>query len=202
MNPEHIRTIRAWLEIIAMKPRWTKKLISALIINLKIGGVFIRDTDLIQRDISRLLNADIGPAYNLVKQLARLFPVYFSEIGAEGELRDITTRIDELSARNDLLINFFRKQSHVESNSLLVEFAEDIFRYWFSGDKNSSCIHTGEVFDQVENAARYLTACTKFVSFSPAQAMIRGSFWSGTRRKYEEVSSVAGVTELGVNAPA
>ena len=156
VNPEHIRTIRVWLEIIAMKPRWTKRLISALIINLKSGGIFIRDTDLIQRDISKLLNTDIAPAYNLIKQLLRIFPVYFSEIGAEGELRDITTRVDELSFRNDRLIDFFRKQSHVESNSLLVEFTEDIFRYWFSGDK--SCIRRhipDEVFDQVENSGKY-----------------------------------------------
>lgn len=156
VNPEHIRTIRAWLEIIAMKPRWTKRLISALIIHLKIGGIFIRDTDLIQRDISSLLNADIAPAYNLIKQLLRLFPVYFSEIGAEGELRDITTHVDELSFRNDRLIDFFRKQSHVESNSLLVEFAEDIFRYWHSGDKHFIRKHIpDEVFDQVHNTGRY-----------------------------------------------
>ena len=156
VNPEHIRTIRAWLEIIAMKPRWTKRLISALIINLTLGGVFIRDTDLIQRDISRLLNSDIAPAYNLVKQLLRLFPVYFSEIGAEGELREITTHVDELSFRNDRLIDFFRKQSHVESNSLLVEFAEDIFRYWQSGDKEFIRKHIpNEVFDQVHNTGRY-----------------------------------------------
>ncbi len=88
VNPTHIVNIRSWLEIIAMKPRWTKRLISALIINLKIGGIFVRDTDLLQKDISALLNADIAPAYNLVKQLLRIFPVYFSEIGAEGELRD------------------------------------------------------------------------------------------------------------------
>lgn len=156
VNPEHIRTIRAWLEIIAMKPRWTKKLISALTVNLKIGGIFIRDTDLIQRDISRLLNADIAPAYNLIKQLLRLFPVYFSEIGAEGELRDITTRVDELSCRNDRLIDFFRKQSHVESNSLLVEFTEDIFHFWFSGEKQSIRKHVpGEIYDQVTNEGRY-----------------------------------------------
>ena len=155
-NPEHIRTIRVWLEIIAMKPRWTKRLVSALIINLKTGGIFIRDTDLIQRDISRLLNTDIAPAYNLIKQLLRLFPVFFSEIGAEGELRDITTRVDELSSRNDWLVDFFRKQSHVESNSLLVEFIEDIFRYWFSGDKHFIRKHIpDEVFEQVMNSGLY-----------------------------------------------
>jgi pyruvate,orthophosphate dikinase len=156
VNPEHVRTIRAWLEIIAMKPRWTKRLISALIINLKIGGIFIRDTDLIQRDISRLLNTDIAPAYNLIKQLLRIFPVYFSEIGAEGELRDITTRVDEISFRKDSLIDFFRKQSHVESNSLLVEFTEHIFHYWFSGDKKFIRGHIpDEVFDQVKNSGEY-----------------------------------------------
>ncbi|MCX5820746.1 MAG: hypothetical protein NT047_12710, partial [Deltaproteobacteria bacterium] len=65
VNPAHIQNIRSWLEIISRKPRWTKKLLSALIINLKVRGVFVRDTDLLQKDISRLLNADILPAYNL-----------------------------------------------------------------------------------------------------------------------------------------
>ena len=101
VNPAHIKNIRSWLEIIARKPRWTKKLLSALIINLKLKGVFVRDTDLLQKDISRLLNADILPAYNLIKQLLRIFPIFFTEIGAEGELRTISTAVDELSARND-----------------------------------------------------------------------------------------------------
>ena len=135
VNPAHIQNIRSWLEIISRKPRWTKKLLSALIINLKMKGVFVRDTDLLQKDISRLLNTDILPAYNLMKQLLRIFPIYFTEIGAEGELRTISTAVDELSARNDRLIYFLRKQSHVESNSRLVPFIEDIFRYWNSGDK-------------------------------------------------------------------
>ncbi len=156
VNPLHIKTIRAWLEIIGLKPRWTKRLISALIIHLKIGGVFVRDTDLIQRDISRLLNTEIAPAYNLVKQLGRLFPVYFSEIGAEGELRDITTRVDELSFRKDRLIDFFRKQSHVESNSLLVAFAEDIFHYWRTGDKTHLRRHIpDEIYEEVVPAGEY-----------------------------------------------
>jgi pyruvate,orthophosphate dikinase len=152
VNPTHITNIRSWLDIIAMKPRWTKRLLSALIINLKIGGIFIRDTDIIQKDISNLLNADIAPAYNLVKQLLRIFPVYFSEIGAEGELRDTSTKVDELSHRNDKLIYFLRKQSHVESNSLLVNFIEDIFRYWHSGTKDYIKRHLpDEVFEQVNN---------------------------------------------------
>ncbi len=149
-NPAHIKNIRSWLEIIRMKPRWTKRLLSALIVNLKLGGVFVRDTDLLQRDISALLNAEIGPAYNLVKQLLRLFPIYFTEIGAEGELRDISTKVDELSCRNDILVHYLRKQSHVESNSLLVAFMEDAFRSWFSGSKEFVRPHLpSEVYDDV-----------------------------------------------------
>jgi pyruvate,orthophosphate dikinase len=101
-----------------MKPRWTKPLLSALIINLSLKGVFVRDTDLLQKDISRLLNSDILPAYNLVKQLLRIFPIYFSEIGAEGELREISTAVDELTQERQL-INFLRKTNPMwKSNSL------------------------------------------------------------------------------------
>jgi pyruvate,orthophosphate dikinase len=162
VNPAHINNIRSWLEIIGMKPRWTKRLISALIINLKIGGIFVRDTDLIQKNISALLNTDIAPAYSLIKQLLKIFPVYFSEIGAEGELRDISTKVDELSSRNDKLVYFFRKQSHVESNSLLVKFIEDIFQYWRSGDKKFLHVHIpDEVYEQVVNPGEYFDGMHK-----------------------------------------
>ena len=156
VNPTHIKNVRSWLEIIARKPRWTKKLLSALIINLKLKGVFVRDTDLLQKDISLLLNQDILPAYNLVKQLLRIFPVFFSEIGAEGELRTISTAVDELSARNDRLIYFLRKQSHVESNSRLVPFIEDIFRYWNSGDRTCLKDHLPvEVYREIKASGEY-----------------------------------------------
>ena len=162
VNPAHIINIRSWLEIIGMKPRWTKRLISALIINLKIGGIFIRDTDLIQKNISELLNTDIAPAYSLIKQLLRIFPVYFSEIGAEGELRDISTKVDELSSRNDKLVYFFRKQSHVESNSLLFKFIEDIFQYWSSGNKDFLRTHLpDEVYEQIVNSGEYFDGMHK-----------------------------------------
>ena len=156
VNPSHITNIRSWLAIIALRPRWTKRLLSALIVNLKVGGVFVRDTDLLQKDISGLLNSDITPAYNLLKQLLRIFPIYFTEIGAEGELRETSTRVDELSQRNDKLVHFLRKQSHVESNSLLVNFVEDIFRFWRAGDKEFIRAHLPtEVFDQVETGGDY-----------------------------------------------
>ncbi|MDD3846838.1 MAG: PEP/pyruvate-binding domain-containing protein [Syntrophorhabdaceae bacterium] len=155
-NPSHIENIRSWLRIVAFRPRWTKRLLSALVINLNLQGVFVKDTDLFQKEISAFLNSGITPSYNLVKQLLRLFPIFFTEIGAEGELRETSTNVDELSARNDKLIFFLRKQSHVESNSLLVPFTEDIFRYWATGEKAYIKPHLPqEVFDQVRNEGEF-----------------------------------------------
>ncbi|MGB7296239.1 MAG: PEP/pyruvate-binding domain-containing protein [Candidatus Aminicenantales bacterium] len=153
-NALHVKNIRSWLEIIALKPRWTKQLLSALIINLELGGVFVRDTDLLQKDISALLNSDILPAYNLVMQLARLFPVYFNEINAEGDIRDVSSRMDDITDRRDLLIHFLRKQSHVESNSTLVPFVENVFRYWRSGNKEDiRPFLPEEVYEQIDDSA-------------------------------------------------
>ena len=103
--------------------------------NLSLGGICIRDTDLFQKDVSQLLHSDIGHVYNLVKQLAKLFPVYFNQIGAEGQLRTVSTDVDELSARNDRLVHFLRKQSHVEGNNLIVPFIEAIINFWRTLDK-------------------------------------------------------------------
>jgi pyruvate, orthophosphate dikinase len=158
VNPAHIENIRSWLEIIALKPRWTKRLLSALIINLKIGGVFIRDTDLLQKNISTLLNADVAQSYNLVKQLLRLFPIYFSEIGAEGELREISTQVDEIVFRQDPIVHFLRKQSHVESNSLLVNFLENAFCYWATGQKTYLRDHLPEeVYEEIPDGTQEIS---------------------------------------------
>ncbi|MBP1748498.1 MAG: pyruvate phosphate dikinase PEP/pyruvate-binding protein [Deltaproteobacteria bacterium] len=155
-NPSHIENIRSWLRIIGFRPRWTKRLLSALVINLERKGVFVKDTDLFQKEISAFLNSDITPSYNLAKQLLRLFPIFFTEIGAEGELRETSTNVDELSSRNDKLIFYLRKQSHVESNSLLVPFTEDIFRYWATGDRSFIKPHLPqEVFDQVHSEGEF-----------------------------------------------
>jgi len=135
VNSAHIQNIRTWMELIELNPKWSTRLISMLIIQLAIGGVFIKDTDLFPRDITRLLNSDIGPNYNLIKQLMRLFPVYFNDIGAEGRLRDISTEIDELVRRRDPLIHFLRKQSHVESSNQILLFMEATFHFWTTKDK-------------------------------------------------------------------
>ncbi len=198
VNPAHIINIRCWLEIIGIKPKWTRKLISALIVNLKMGGVFVRDTDLIQKNISALLNSDIASTYSLIKQLLRLFPVYFSEIGAEGELRDITTKVDELSLRNDKLVYFLRKQSHVESNSLLVKFIEDIFRYWNSGDKNFLRVHLPvEVYEQVMNSGEYFNGmhkAFKYFFLRINSTPVKFLDWDN-EKVCKELSNVRGVNE-------
>ena len=42
------------------------------------------------------VNADIGPIYFVAKQLLRTLPVYFNEVGAEGELATVSTDVDEI----------------------------------------------------------------------------------------------------------
>jgi pyruvate,orthophosphate dikinase len=132
----HVKNIRIWMELIEINPKVMQELLAALIINLKLGGIFISDTDLFQRDITKLLNVDIEPVYRDIKQLARIFPVYFREIGAEGDLRDATTEIDELSRRKDRLIHFMRKQIHIESNNTHIDLSHKIINYWYDGDKS------------------------------------------------------------------
>ncbi|MAF32998.1 MAG: PEP/pyruvate-binding domain-containing protein [Desulfobacterales bacterium] len=132
-NKTHLMNIRTWLELIELNPKWSTRLLSPLIIYLSLCGVFIKDTDLFPRDITRLLNSPIEPVYNLVKQLFRLFPVFFNDIGAEGRLRDTSTKIDEINRRKDVLIHFLRKQSHVESSNQILDFMEATLNFWKTG---------------------------------------------------------------------
>ncbi len=134
-NPFHIQNIRCWMGLIRLKPKWSKKLLSSLIIHLALNGVLIKDTDLFPRDLTNFLNSDIGPVYNLVKQFARLLPIYFNDIGAEGRLRDISTKIDEICLRKDPLIHFLRKQSHVESSNRIVGLMEATLKFWKTKSK-------------------------------------------------------------------
>lgn len=134
-NSAHVKNIRVFLDLIGQHPKKSRRLLSALIISLSIGGVFIKDTDLFPRDISKFLNSDIEPVFDLVKQLSRLLPAFFNEIGAEGQLRDISTILDESSHRKDRLIHFLRKQCHVESSSRIVDFIQEVILFWKTGDK-------------------------------------------------------------------
>ncbi len=149
-NPAHLNNIRVWLTLIEQEPKWCSTLFSALIINLKLTGTCVKDTDLFQRDISELLNHPIKPIYNLAKQFTKLMPVFFNEIGAEGELRDVSTELDEIYKRKDVLIHFLRKQSHVESSNLIVNFIKAILLFWKSRKKTLLQAYLPEeVYNQV-----------------------------------------------------
>ena len=156
-NPAHLSNIRAWLHLIMQEPKWCSTLFSALIINIKLSGTCVKDTDLFQRDITDLLNHPIGPIYNLSKQFTKLMPVFFNEIGAEGELRDVSTEIDELHKRHDVLIHFLRKQSHVESSNLIVGFIKAIFTFWITLDKDHlRPFLPDEILGQVETSGPFV----------------------------------------------
>jgi pyruvate,orthophosphate dikinase len=157
VNKTHILNIRTWLELIELNPKLSIRLLSALIIHLSLCGVFIKDIDLFPRDITQFLNQDIGPVYNLAKQLARLFPVYFNDIGAEGRLRDISTRIDEITQRHDILIHFLRKQSHVESSNRIIDLMEATLKFWCHRDKSPLAhLVPPAIYDQIDTDGPYI----------------------------------------------
>lgn len=156
-NPAHLANIRVWLHLIMREPKWCSTLFSALIINLKLSGTCIKDTDLFQRDISQLLNHPIEPIYNLSKQFAKLMPVFFNEIGSEGELRDVSTELDEIHKRKDVLIHFLRKQGHVESSNLIVDFIQAIILFWKTSDKSLLIpFIPEELYSQVKVSGEYV----------------------------------------------
>ncbi|MCF8084435.1 MAG: pyruvate, phosphate dikinase [Deltaproteobacteria bacterium] len=173
-NAAHLQNIRTWLELIGLKPKWSKKLISSLIINLSLSGVLIRDTDLFPRDITRLLNSDTTPVYNLIKQLTRLLPVFYSDIGAEGELREISTQIDEVCLRKDPLSHFIRKQSHVESSNQIVSLMEATLTFWKTGDKSGLAPYLPEpVLKEVETRGPFIDGVREIMNHIIDQGDIR-----------------------------
>ena len=165
VNSAHVQNIRTWLELIELNPKWSTRLLSGLIIHLSICGVFIKDIDLIPRDITRFLNSNIGPVFNLAKQLTRLLPAFFNDIGAEGKLRDISTRIDEIMHRRDRLVHFLRKQSHVESSNRIVPFMEAVLRFWQTRDK--TCLVSflpPSIYDEIDTAGPFIDGVHKIYS--------------------------------------
>ncbi|MDW7738939.1 MAG: PEP/pyruvate-binding domain-containing protein [Bacillota bacterium] len=157
-NSNHVKNIRIWLELIGTSPYKFKKLLSALVVNLKLGGIFIADTDLFQRDVTKLLNADIGSVYKQVKQLARVFPVYFNEIGAEGKLREVSTIIDEVAGRQDYMIHFVRKQVHTESNNTHIILVNRVAEYWLNGNPEIlKPILPNDVYNALDQQSDYFT---------------------------------------------
>ncbi|MCB5258390.1 MAG: pyruvate phosphate dikinase, partial [Candidatus Cloacimonetes bacterium] len=133
-NKNHIKNIRVWLQLISINPAFCKDLLAALTIAIIQQGIFVSDTDLFQKDVSAFLNSNIKPIYVQVKHLLRLLPVFYNEIGAEGEIRDLSTEIDELCYRKDLLMHFVRKQVHTESNNTQIQLMQEILNYWIDLD--------------------------------------------------------------------
>ena len=165
INENHIKNIRVWLELIEYSQSEMENLLSALIVNLKLGGIFISDTDLFQREITKILNSNIAPFYKKVKQLTRIFPVYFNEIGAEGEIRKVTTTMDEISHREDKLIHFLRKQVHTESNNTLIDLTYRIFQFWYDGNlQNLKDALPQNVYNSIDKKSRW---------FAPVHKMVR-----------------------------
>jgi pyruvate,orthophosphate dikinase len=136
-NPVHVESIRTWLRLVQADPVAAQPLLAALVVHLRLGGVSIPDSALFQRDVSALLATPIEPVYVQVVHLLRLLPVYFAEIGSEGRLRDVSTRLDEALQRRDPLCHFLRKQAHVECNAHLIDLIEEVARYWADGDRDS-----------------------------------------------------------------
>lgn len=135
VNRYHLINLRLWFDLISKNPVESKELISALSIYLFFGGIHVKDTDLFQREITKLLNADISPIFYLVKPLLKKFPVYFNEINAEGHLRTVSTQVDEIFKRKDPLMHFIRKQIHVESSPLLVDLMEKIVEFLITDER-------------------------------------------------------------------
>jgi pyruvate,orthophosphate dikinase len=165
VNSAHVLNIKIWLELIGLNPKLSVKLLSCLIIHLSLCGVYIKDIDLFPRDITRFLNSGIGPVYNLAKQLAKLFPVYFNDIGAEGKLREISTRIDEISHRRDVLIHFLRKQSHVESSNRIIDFMEATLNFWATREKSPlEPFVPPNIFEEIDTQGPYIDGVHRVMS--------------------------------------
>jgi len=83
----------------------------------------------------------------------------------------LTTRMDEVSFRQDRLIHFLRKQVHTESNNTHIELTRRILRFWFDGkieslsglvpqDVYASLLNSGEWFEPVHGIVASL--CDKY----------------------------------------
>ena len=189
VNPAHILNIRTWLELIEVNPKWSTRLLTGLIIHLSLCGVFIKDIDVFPRDITRFLNSNIRPVFNLAKQLTRLFPVFFNDIGAEGKLRDISTQIDEITHRRDRLIHFLRKQSHVESSNRIVPFMEAALHFWQTRDKSGlEPFVPPSIYDEIDTRGPFIDGVnTIFNHFSDKGVEIPGNLLALSEKKIENL---------------
>lgn len=156
VNSSHLENIRTWLRLIELNPPVLKKLAAALIVNLKMGGVFLKDTDVFQRDISSLLNSSYADVFYLITSLAAVFPAFYHDIGATGNIRAFTEKIDTNHQMDDL-IHFLRKQVHVESSSRTVLLIQRTMDFWLSGNREPlKGMVPREVYDNLERIFRLI----------------------------------------------
>jgi pyruvate,orthophosphate dikinase len=132
VNPLHLDRLSKFLAILRHDKDLTDVLIH-VICNLFVGGVFIPDDKLFQREVSSYLNApalrnDFLLNYLLLKNL----PVYFNEVGATGRIRDDTTEID--SWGNDTVLYFLRKQVHANASNYNIRLLEAVISSWVYND--------------------------------------------------------------------
>jgi len=129
VNPSHLKRLSAFLGIIAADGMRLKDILVHVISNLFITGVWIPDDRLFQRDISSYLNSGVLKNNFLLHYLLlRKFPSYFSEVGASGRIRELTTDID--SWGDDTVLYFLRKQVHVNASSNNIRLIEQIISAW------------------------------------------------------------------------
>lgn len=156
VNSSHLENIRTWMNLIEINPGAARMLAASLIVNLKLGGVFLKDTDVFQRDISRLLNSNYRDEFYLITSLAAVFPAFYHDIGATGNIRAFTEQLDTNHKMNDL-VHFLRKQVHVESSSQTVVLIQRIMEFWLTGDKTLlDRMVPKEVYDNLENFFRVI----------------------------------------------
>lgn len=169
-NRNHLRNLRLWFEIISKAPSDSKDLIAALSIYLYFGGVHIKDTDFFQRDVTKLLNSDISHLFYLLKPILLKLPVYFNEINAEGQLRTVSTEVDEIYRRKDPLIHFIRKQIHVESSPLVVELLRETFNFWITGETSELRRYVpSEITRELENQREHYKELGELLKFLLAE---------------------------------
>lgn len=132
-NPLHIERLRSFLRIIGLDSVRFRDLLIHVICNLYIGDVLIPDESLFQREISAYLNSrSMDDNFLLDHLLLQRLPVYFSEVGATGRIRDYTTEIDAWG--NDAVLYFLRKQVHVNASNYNIRLVVKIMECWAGED--------------------------------------------------------------------
>jgi pyruvate,orthophosphate dikinase len=128
-NPLHTRRLSGLLQILTFDSSSQKDILLHLVCNLYLIGLFIPDEKIFQREVSAFINSSsMRSNYLLNYMLLKRLPVFHSEVGATGRLRELTTEID--SWGNDMVIYFLRKQVHVNASNNNIELTESIIKAW------------------------------------------------------------------------